>query len=222
MKPVFKWFERYVDVSDWWGEVLFGLMMVLIFTIGARSAVASGEDTRRDVLVAVIGCNIGWGALSAWMFVLDTLFERSRKIRLVRAVQEATSEESALVLIRGELDEDLEAVVSEAERQRLSHHILENVKAMQLPKTRVTRADLCGAIIVFFLVALTTVPAVVPFLFIEDLKTALRVSNLLLVSMLFFVGYRWAGETNTNPWVAGASVLVVGLALSIVAELLGG
>jgi hypothetical protein len=75
---------------------------------------------------------------------------------------------------------------------------------------------------VFVLVALTTGPAVLPFLVIGDLRLALRVSNLLLVGTLFVVGYRWAGQTNTNPWRAGVSVMIVGLGMVVVAELLGG
>jgi hypothetical protein len=222
VKRPLSFLDRYIDPSDWWGEVLFGLIMVLIFTLGARSIVARGEDATRDLLMAVIGCNIGWGIISGGMFVIDALFERSRKVRLARDVQKAPDEEHALAVIRDELDTDLELVTSDEERLRLYRHILDNVKKMELPKTRVTRADLFGALVVFVLVVLTTVPAVLPFLVIGDLRLALRTSNLLLVGMLFVVGYRWAGQTNTNPWLAGVSVMIVGLGMVVVAELLGG
>jgi hypothetical protein len=222
VKRPLSFLDRYIDPSDWWGEVLFGLIMVLIFTLGARSVVAKGEGATYDLLVAVVGCNIGWGIISGGMFVIDALFERSRKVRLARSVQEAPDEEHALAVIRDELDTDLEAVTSDEVRAHLYRHILDNVKTMELPKTRVTRADLFGALVVFVLVALTTVPAVLPFLVIGDLRLALRTSNLLLVGMLFVVGYRWAGQTNTNPWLAGVSVMVVGLGMVVVAELLGG
>jgi hypothetical protein len=222
MSRLHAFFERYVDSSDWWGEVLFGLIMVLIFTLGARSIVSKGEDAIRDLLVSVIGCNLGWGVISGGMFVMNAMFERGRKARLVRDVQRAAGDEEALAVIRDALDPDLDVVTSEEERARLHRNILDTVRKLGPPKTRLHRTDVVGAVIVFLLVSLTTVPAVVPFLLIDDLRTALRVSNVLLVGMLFLVGYRWASETNTNPWLAGLSVTIVGLGMVIVAELLGG
>src|SRR5947207_2961462 len=92
-------FERLLDPSEWWGAVLFGLIMVLIITLGARSIVAQGEDATRDMLVAVIGCNVAWGVIQAWMYVLDAMFERGRIARLVKEVQEGTDEQLALAVI---------------------------------------------------------------------------------------------------------------------------
>ena len=222
MSRLSRFIERYVEPSDWWGEALFGLIMVLIFTIGARSLIASGEDDASDVIVAVVGCNIGWGFISGGMFIIQVLFERGQKARLVREVHQATSEEEALDIIRDELDPDLEAAAPVEDRARFHRDVLAHVKKLNVPKTKLKWADMLGALVVFVLVVLTTIPAVIPFLLISDLQMALRVSNSLLVVMLFYVGFRWAGETNTNRWIAGVIVTLVGVAMSIVAEVLGG
>jgi hypothetical protein len=215
-------FERLLDPGEWWGTVLFGLIMVLIFTLGARSIVAQGEDATRDMLVAVIGCNVAWGVIQGWMYILDEMFERGRLHRLVKEVQEGPDEQLVIEAIRDELDPMLGKVTSDEERGRLYAHILGNIKKAKLPKTRVTRADIGGALAVFVLVSLTTVPAVVPFLCIDNLRTALRVSNLLLLLLLFFVGFKWAGITNTNRWIAGLLVMLIGVAMVGIAEVLGG
>ena len=44
------------------GAVLFGLIMVLIITLGAHSLVKEGRDATRDMLATVVGCNVAWGA----------------------------------------------------------------------------------------------------------------------------------------------------------------
>jgi hypothetical protein len=222
MNKIFTFLEHYLDPSDRLGEVLFGLIMVLVTTVGARSIVTEGHDATRDMLVAMVGCNVGWGIISGGLFVTHAMFERGRVARLVRDVQQQTDEERALAVIADELDPDLKEVASEDVRAHLYRDILGNVRKIDPPKTRLLRADLYGAFAVFWLVTLTAIPAIVPFLFFEKLRLALRVANLLLVAMLFLVGFRWAGITNTNRWVAGLLMMFVGLAMVIVAELLGG
>jgi hypothetical protein len=222
MNRIGSFFRRQLDPSECWGALLFGLIMVLIITLGAHALVKEGRDAMRDMLAAMVGCNVAWGVIQGWLFVLEATFERGRVARVVCELQEARDEEQALAVIRNELDPDLERVANEEERARLYRHILVNVRNAQMPRTRLSRDDMAGAITVFLLVSLTTVPAVVPFLLIDHRRTALRVSNLLLVSLLFLVGYQWAGITNTNRWRAGLTVMIVGLVMVAIGEALGG
>lgn len=129
----------------------------------------------------------------------------------------------ALESIREEHDPDLADTVSCDERARLYLHMLRNMKAGYKPKTGARRADLSGALVIFFLVSLTAIPAVIAFSTLSDLKTAVRLSNLCLLILLFGVGYRWAQTvTDMNRWVGGVSVMVFGLIMAIIGELLGG
>ena len=70
MNRVFTFLERYLEPSDRLGEVLFGLTMVLVTTLGARSIVTEGHNATRDMLVAMVGCNVGWGIISGGLFVI--------------------------------------------------------------------------------------------------------------------------------------------------------
>ena len=72
------------------------------------------------------------------------------------------------------------------------------------------------------LVFLTALPAAVPFMLMNDPVRALRVSNGLLVAMLFGVGYFWARETNANRIGTGLAMTVAGLILVGAAMALGG
>jgi len=72
------------------------------------------------------------------------------------------------------------------------------------------------------MVIATTFPAALPFLFIDQPWRALRVSNLLLVVLLFFVGAEWGRYGHTNRWLSGLAFLVIGLALVAIAIALGG
>ena len=46
-------------------EILFGLIMVLTFTLGAGvAASAEGEQAAHDLILGAIGCNIAWGLIA--------------------------------------------------------------------------------------------------------------------------------------------------------------
>ncbi len=173
-------------------------------------------------MFAAVGCNIAWGIIDAVFYIMSNIFVRGRRGRLIRAVSAAPDEAVALATIRRELDPDLQSVARPEDREQLYrsiHALLANGKP---GRTGVTRDDLVGAIIVFCLVLATTLPAVVPFLVIGDPWLALRVSNLLLIGLLFIVGFHWAQYINANPWMAGLVLTGLGLALVAVALVLGG
>jgi len=69
---------------------------------------------------------------------------------------------------------------------------------------------------------ISSIPAAIPFALIDDARLALRVSNAVLVSLLFFTGYWWARHTTSKPWRAGLSFFVIGTALVAAAIALGG
>ena len=139
------YFRNHLEPSEWWGAILFGLIMAMIFTVGGRSIVADGRDATRDMLMGVVGCNVAWGIIQAWMFVLDAMFERSRIAQLIVEVKQATDEGEAVAAIADELGSTLDPVTSAEERARLYRHILSNVKSVEPPRTRPTRHDLAGA-----------------------------------------------------------------------------
>jgi VIT1/CCC1 family predicted Fe2+/Mn2+ transporter len=72
------------------------------------------------------------------------------------------------------------------------------------------------------LVVLSTIPAAIPFLLIDQPWRALRASNALLVGLLFVVGYQWGVAAYVRPWRSGLAFLLAGLALVAVAIALGG
>jgi VIT1/CCC1 family predicted Fe2+/Mn2+ transporter len=63
---------------------------------------------------------------------------------------------------------------------------------------------------------------VLPFLVIPDAKLAMRASNAVLIALLFYVGWRWAGYTGASRWRTGLFMALLGVALVIVAIALGG
>ena len=86
----------------------------------------------------------------------------------------------------------------------------------------VTREDLLGGLESGLLVFSCSIPAVLPFLVFDHPQFALRVSNTILLALLYYLGYRHARHTLAKPWIAGFVFLLAGLFLVVLAVRLGG
>ncbi len=183
--------DRYLAPGDSLSEILFGLIMTLTFTLGVGIVVREDPNAARDLLIATVGCNIAWGLIDALMYLAGERFERGRRARLVDAIRADATEEAAARRVAGEFDELLERVTDESDRASLYRNIARAVREGEPQPTRLTREDVHGAIASFFLVFSCSIPAALPFLFFEQAWTALRVSNAVLIGLLFVVGYHW-------------------------------
>jgi hypothetical protein len=113
-------------------------------------------------------------------------------------------------------------VIAPQMRAALDAHVLERVRELKPGRNRLTGDDVVAAIAVFWLVFLTALPAAVPFLLIQDPQLAMRASNAVLIGLLFYVGWRWAGYTGAGRWRTALFISLLGVALVLVAIPLGG
>ena len=218
------WYTRFVgrlDPAERTGELLFGLIMVLTFTLGAGMQLGDREESR-ELLVAALGCNAAWGIIDAALYLIGRLSERGRLHRLVKSIQAAPDREQALALIDGELDERLPAIVRPEVRAALDEHLLQRVRELTPEPNRVNTADLWAGLAVFWLVFVTALPAALPFLVIREPQLAMRASNAVLIGLLFYTGWRWAKYTGARPFRTALFMALLGVALVAVAIALGG
>jgi hypothetical protein len=210
--------ERVLDPMDRISEVLFGLIMALTFTC-TLGVVTADNIQVRTMLFGALGCNLAWGIIDAGVFLMARFNERGRIIVKWREVREATDIGAAQRIIAGAMPPLLAAVLPpdqlEVMRQRLR----------QLPepeRPRLNKSDGLGATGICLISFLSTFPIVIPFLLISDARLALRVSNVVAITMLFLCGYAFGYRTGYRPWSMGLSMVVGGGALVGVAIALGG
>ena len=215
--------QRYLDPGDALGEMLFGLIMVLSFTVGARLLLTEEQFDTTELVVGAVGCNIAWGVIDAVLFVLGSFFHRSRRARFYRALKNARDDTEALARIQDEFGfEDEPIAILPEDRARLHDAILNLSARAAPPRARLMRQDFWAALIVFLLVSATALPGVIPFFLLDDPNLALRVSNTVLILLLFLGGYRWGHYTDARPWQVGLTVMVLGIVMVLVAVALGG
>jgi hypothetical protein len=212
--------RRILDPIDRNAEILFGLFMVLSFTGSMNVATAGAEDVR-SMMWAAIGCNTAWGFVDGVMYVLRNLVARGRRLHVLRQVREAPDPEAGARVILGEVDAiALPLLAADVEGIRRRIVALPPDKLPPLPRLR--RDDLVGAVAVFALVFLSTFPVVLPFVFIDELAPAMRVSGAIAIAMLFVAGWNWGRYGGGSPWRAGVTMALLGVAIEAVVIALGG
>lgn len=207
-----------LDPIDRLSEIIFGLLMALSFT-GTMSAAVGGGEKVNAVLVAAFGCNLAWGIVDGVMHVLTTVVERVRRRGFIDALRREPLERSRARFLDN-LPDNIRLVASEPEIDALL------LRARDLPRdgrpSVVTTGDLKAALAIFVLVAISTLPPSLPFLFIERIDVAMRVSNAIALIMLFAVGARLGQYMGRSPWPMAFAMAAIGGVLVAVTIALGG
>jgi hypothetical protein len=215
--------HRYLDPAETLAEILFGLIMVLTFIIGADLITTKEQLDTHGLIIAAVGCNIAWGVIDAVLFLLDILFYRSQRARFYRRLRNAASDREALAALQEQFGlEDEPLAIHPDDCARLYQSMLVLTSHAKPAPVGLKGRDFVAAIAIFVLVSATAVPGVMPFVLLKDSHLALRVSNVLLISLLFVVGYWWAQYTDAHPFKVAMIVLLLGVAMVLVAVFLGG
>jgi hypothetical protein len=200
-------------------EILFGFIMVLSFTCSLSAATAGREEVRTMVFAA-LGCNLAWGLVDGVMYLMNTLAERGRGLRLLWEIRKTEDRARADRILGDALPPALATVLSSGEMDSLQRRL----RALPEPplRARLHRDDYFGALGVLLLVFASTFPMVVPFLIFQETVRALRISNLVAVILLFVLGYRLGRFTGGRPWLTGLAMMGIGILLVGITIALGG
>ena len=211
--------SRALDPIDRVSEVLFGLIMVLTFT-GSLSVAEAGRAEVREMLVGALGCNFAWGVIDALLFLMGGLAEKGRGLLAWHGVRDAAAAEDGRRIIASTLPPGAASLLGPAELETMRERLV----ALPAPPVR-PRLDAeawKGALGIFLLVFVSTLPVVVPFLVTQDAYRALRASNAVAVAMLFVCGYAFGRLTRYHAWAMGAAMVLLGSALVGMTMALGG
>src|SRR5262245_8625004 len=147
--------HRYLDPSDSLGELLFGLIMALTLTLGARLLLQRSEIHSYEIAVGVLGCNVAWGLIDGALYLLGSVFNRNRRLLFVRRLRAARDDAQAMELVREEFGLEDEPIASEQDRSAFHRIVLQVMKRADHRGRKVTAGDLQGAATIAVLVSLT-------------------------------------------------------------------
>jgi len=208
-----------LDPTDRFSEVVFGVIMAMTFT-GTVSVATSGAQDMRQLLYAAIGCNLGWGVVDAVMYMLTSVAARGWTYRLVGTIGGAKDADAGRRIVAENLPGGLADVLPTNVLEGIRVAVADGARNAQPP--RVTRGDFAGALGVFLLVVLGTLPVTLPFAFLSDVSIAMRVSQGIGLIMLFLNGCALGHYAGFRTWSSGFAMLAIGVALVGLIIALGG
>jgi VIT1/CCC1 family predicted Fe2+/Mn2+ transporter len=208
--------EPLLHPVDRVSELIFGLFMALTF-VGVVSMATADSQEIRTMLHAALGCNIAWGLVDGFMYLVRTLTERGRLITVTRSIREADAEVGRRIL-QGALPPPVAKLVTPTEIEAMRGRILALADVPARP--RLMRDDFLAAFAVFLIVVISTFPVALPFVFIDDAGTALFVSRAIALAMMFLAGlalgrYAGYGSWKTGFLMAGLGILVVAAVVAL-------
>lgn len=211
--------KGWIDTEDRISEILFGLIMALTFTC-TISITQSDKASVNDMLTAALGCNTAWGFVDAVLYILMARTAEKRGFTILDFVRKSKDKSKTQQFIVDALPPVIANVLKPEEMENIRQRIL------QLPEPTITKKqkwkDYKIAVGIFFLVLLSTLPVAAPFIFIDDLQTALRISNIIAILMMFFCGWGLGKYAGRNRFLMGVIMSILGIVLVLVTIALGG
>jgi VIT1/CCC1 family predicted Fe2+/Mn2+ transporter len=200
-------------------ELIFGLFMALTF-VGVVSMATADRQEIEIMLAAALGCNIAWGLVDAVMYLVRTITDRGRMFTLVRSIRGADSETGRRTLRDALSSTPGARLISSTEIEAMHGRLLGLTDLPARPKLQ--RDDLLAALGIFLIVVASTFPVALPFVFLDDPATALFVSRITAVVMLFFAGLALGRYAGYGSWKTGVMMAVLGVAVVAAVITLGG
>jgi len=197
-------------------EVLYGLIIALSFT-GAISVAEAKHQHIDGMLSATIGSSVAWGMVDAIMYLVNVLLERGHVLSMI--VRMAGSDVAASrQMLKGETT--LAKVMTDEELDRL----VARLKDVPPPAKNqlLTWRDVASALQIFGLVVLCTLPVAMPFIFMDDIKVAVRISNGIAILLLLVGGYLLGGYAGFRRLPTALVYTAIGVSLVAVTIVLGG
>lgn len=211
-------FEGLLNPVDRIAEILFGLIMAVTI-VGSLSIATAGSEDVKKVTAAAIGCNLAWGLVDAVMYVMRIVVARRRMRSLAGGIAGASPEEGTRILVEA-MPPEFAAIAGPAELEGMRKKVLQ----MRGDSVRIlTTRDVAEAIGVFVVVVLATFPVVVPFLVVDNVRTAMSIAQAVTVAMLFVAGFALANYSGHDHRLGTGFVFaVLGVALIAAVKALGG
>jgi len=213
-----KKYEPVLDTVERVSEMCFGLFMALTF-VGAVSVATGGKDQGQAIMDAALGCNLAWGLADSVIYLIHQITGRAKRLTLALKVQTASDKSVAIKALRNALPSHMESIVTDKELEAIRARIA----VTSLPAApELSRDDFLGALGVFLIVVLSTFPVALPFVLINDISTALLVSRVLSLVMLFGGGFALGRYAGYSGWKSGFGMVGLGTALTAAIIALGG
>ena len=217
-----------MGLSDYLGrfwyssEPMFGVIMVLCFTSLLRTYPRVADEILGHVLLAALMCCIAWGIVDGVFYAWEAHDELHRKKELQEKIRASAGAAAVHAGMEDHFSDTLVADLGERDQEQVYRIVGENLPAIALGQVSL-REDAITILITFGLVVGSSLVVMLPFLLVRPVFTALAVSNLSAIFLLFLMGFWREEERGSGKKIANCiAAAVIGLIITVMTVLLGG
>ncbi len=203
-------------------EPMFGVIMVVCFTSVLRAYPNLAEKVIGTVLLSALFCCIAWGLVDGIFYAWEAHYELDKKKKLQARVRAASDPEKTRELVEDDLGDSIVDFMDEADKEQIYQIIEKKVHKVDLGGVSI-KEDVTTVLIAFGLVVGSSIIVMLPFLLFSPVMTALKISNVTGIFLLFFMGF-WREEDKraSKKLITGGFTALVALIITVVTIVLGG
>jgi hypothetical protein len=217
----------------WTGaEAVYGVIIAMTFTSVLRGNPVVFEQMLSTTIYTALACCIAWGIADGMFYSWERGYIIKQENTIIRLSKSAEQSESAVSLVEDELDDTILRNVPQEARLDLYHKLVQYLSIVEERK-KLSLRDV--ATIIFGTLLISTVAGLIvvvpfflmdsklPFFPTDDIETALKVSNLLGILLLFVVGYSRAFNKDlSSKIISGIDTSLIGIIITGITIVLGG
>lgn len=221
-------------IGKFWAgaEAIYAVIIAMTFTSMLRGNLVVFEQMLSTIIYSALACCIAWGIADGLFYSWERSYIIKKENTIIQLSKSAGQGESAVSLIEDELDDTILRNVPQEKRldfyQKLVQHlsVIEERKKMSL---RNAAAIILSAFIIstmtgfIIVVPFFLMDSNLPFFLMDDIETALKISNLLGILLLFGVGYYRAFSKDLfSRIISGIGTSLIGIIIAAITIVLGG
>jgi len=212
-------------IGRYWAgaEAIYAVIIAMTFTSVLRSYAAIDEAAYWEIIYPALFCCMAWGIADGLFYAWERRYNIRMENKIIDLSRPGQDRDEAMHLIREQLDDTILRNINYEKRTELYRNLMNHLDEVGAKRTP-SRWDALAIISATFAISTAAGLAVVaPFFLVAGLKTALDISNMLGICLLFIIGYHRAYEKSASArMIMGFGTAVIGIVIAAVTILLGG
>ena len=220
MRKLKKTLMEYLPSPTWPWEIISGLFIVIIMIDSLKYFSKDISSINRPFFaLEIIIVDLIWGIFDGWMLIFTNLLREGRYNKMISRIK-SWDKKLATEIITNELRDTLISLCDEKTKEQIIDMVLRSLSSINqddLKKPKISKDDIIAAFVSTFFVFLPCIFILPFFLLINNLDTAISVSNMVALALLFGFGYKLASCTNRNKTLTGLIIMIIGLLIIMLA-----
>ncbi len=212
-------------IGKYWAgaEVMYAVIIAMTFTSVLRNYSLDSDAVVNMAIYSALFCCIAWGIADGVFYAWERSYIIRQENRIIELSKSPENSESAITIIRDELDDTILRNVRDEDRTALYSKLVNYLSDSGTREKASIHDEL--SIIAGTLISstLACVLVILPFFVIDDLKSAINISNLVCILLLFMAGYFRALDGRWQTKLTyGLSTSFIGVIIAMITVVLGG